>query len=81
MFTVFRKRPGLDEDMCWEDDIPYFDNQKDAEQCAKEYTEIYNDDDWNGHPRYKDKFYVQEISEEYIREMENRWANQMAASM
>lgn len=66
MWTVFRKRIGIDEDFCFENDYDYFDDREEAENFAKELETCYADSSWDGHPYYRSKFYAWEITQEYV---------------
>ena len=80
MYTVFRKCWGLDQDVCWDEEYDYFESEKEAQKFARELEYSYTDEAGcpPEHPWYGSKFYVQEISEEYIRSKRNTYANWMA---
>ena len=78
LYTVFRKTPGIHEDVLWDMEYEYFTSQKEAKEFADELTKIYADDGWLGHPWHKCLFYEQRIGKEYIRSMWNSFVNQMA---
>lgn len=66
MFTVYKKCVGIDIDMCWEEDIDYFDTRSEAVAFAKMLNETYSDPSWKGHKHYLGKFYDAEISKATI---------------
>ena len=82
LWTVRRKcYPQFDEDMCWEEEVDYFDKRENAVKWASYLEAIYKEDCWDGHPRYNSRFYADTITQEEIDEKQRRWARQMANSV
>ena len=77
-YTIFRKNyPQPDTDMCFELEVEYYEDEKQAIKAAKELEDIYNSETWYGHPKYKSKYYAQEVTAHYIATLE-REAYKMA---
>lgn len=83
MFTIVRKWVRGEEDICATHNsmYDYFESRSVAELIAKDLTKEMSKDSWYGFKWYGDKFYVKEVSDEYLACVQGRNARMLASMM
>ena len=67
MYTVMRVGAlGLDDDMCCDGEYEYMKTKKEAESLVRKFKRIFGKDCDDLHPWKGSRFYVQEVSQDYI---------------
>lgn len=83
MYAIFRHSWTGDEDICADIDgeFDYFDNKYDAEYVANDLTKEMSKDEWIGYKWHGCRFYVEEVSDVYLKEVQHRNAMILASRM
>ena len=83
MYTIIRKNAFTEEDICADlnSQYDYFENKSIAEFIAKDLTREMAKEAWYGFKWYGDKFFVREVSPEYVAIVCGRNSNIQVAQM